>query len=352
MKKKCAMLLAVAMIAGVLSGCGSAPAGPTVLKDLKVEEYVTLGEYKGLNVSAAKQEVNQSRWDELVDNVYNNNVTAQAGGIMDRAVAQGDTVNIDYVGKKDDVAFDGGTAEGALLTIGSGRFIDGFEDGLVGVMPGETVDLNLTFPESYQNADLAGAAVVFTVTVNFIIPSELEDDVIAAFGAEEFKTVEELKQYVYDYLNAENRTSYDTSVENAVLEAFMESCTYKDMPKELVEEYKENIRTNVTNEAASMGVDADTYTNYYYNATLEEFVEKYSVESARQSVAFQAVANAENLNVSDEELDTLLQDYATKAGYDSIEAYIGENPKEDYREYFMFDKVMNFLKENAVITEG
>ena len=86
-------------------------------------------------------------------------------------VESGDTVNIDFEGKKDGVAFDGGTSQGYNLTIGSGSFIDGFEDGLIGVNVGDTVDLNLTFPEGYQNADLAGQDVVFTVTVNFICAS-------------------------------------------------------------------------------------------------------------------------------------------------------------------------------------
>lgn len=387
MKKKLVIMLTALMTAGMLAGCGSnnanqnvtgtetvsagdaqtgstestengdtnssAVSDPIVLKDLKVEDYVTLGDYTGLKVNVSPLEVDQEEWDELVNRIYSSNITAESGGIMDRAVADGDTVNISYVGKRDDVAFDGGTANGALLTIGSGQYIEGFEAGLVGVNPGETVDLNLTFPENYGNSELAGADVVFSVTVNFIVPTEMEDEVVAAMAADEFKNVEELKQYVHDYLTAENQDQYNTNVENSILEAFLATCTFQEnLPQDLIAEYKVNIENNVANSAASMGTDAETFVSYYYGTDYESFLNLYSQESAKQSLSFQAVANAEGLNINDEELDTLLQDYATQGGYSSVEAMMGTNPKEDYREYFMFEKVMDFLKENAEITEA
>ena len=200
-----------------MTGCGN--SNVDALKDMKVEKYVTLGEYTGISLSIEALEVDNDEWDTLVNNVYQGSITAEAGGIKDRQVAIGDTVNIDYIGTQEGVAFSGGTAEGSLLEIGSGQFIDGFEDGLVGVMPGETVDLNLTFPEAYGNTELAGQAVVFTVTVNFIMPTDLQDDVVASFEADEFGNVEELRQYVYDYLEETNKYTYTTSVENGVLEA-------------------------------------------------------------------------------------------------------------------------------------
>lgn len=348
MKKRLTALFAAAAV--MLGGCGSG-GSTTVLKDIQVEKYVTLGEYKGLAVSIDKVEVDGAQLEALINQIYGTYVTPENGGIMDRAVVEGDTVKIDYVGKKDDVAFDRGSAEDDLLTIGSGSFIDGFEDGLIGAMPGETLDLPLTFPEGYQNAEMAGQAVVFTVTVNLIVP-DISDDIIAAFGAEEFSNEEELRQYATDYLVEMLRQTSGATTENYVLEAFMQSCTFKKMPKDLVEMYGENIRSSVEQAAAGMGVDTDTYTNYYYKTDFENFVSSYSEESARQNLALQAVANAENLNITDEELDAKLADYAAQAGAASVEEYIGENPKEDYREYFMFERVMEFLIENAIITEG
>lgn len=126
------------------------------LQDLDIEEYITLADYKSMKVSAVRPAVDDETVTQYIDSEL------LVGKITDRAVEEGDVADIDFVGKKDGVAFEGGTAAGYMLTIGSGGFIPGFEEGLVGVMPGETVDLNLTFPENYKkNPDLAGQEVVF-----------------------------------------------------------------------------------------------------------------------------------------------------------------------------------------------
>ena len=350
MKKKIALFLTTMLAVGVLSGCGAKE--PASLKDTEVEKYVTLGEYKGLEINTqALAGVNEAEVEALLNQVYQGAISLENGGIIDRAVEEGDTINLDYEGKKDDVAFDGGTAAGQSLTIGAGQFIDGFEEGLVGVMPGETVDLDLSFPEVYDsNPDLAGAAVVFTVTVNYIMPTDLKDEVVAGLGEEEFTTVEELRQYVTNYLEQTAQQQYDSNVENLVLEAFMLNNTYKEMPESLLQSDSEMIRESITSAAAQMGIDADTYSNYYYQSSLEDYISTYGVEATKQGVAFQAVANVENLNISDEELDTMLTEYATNANLATIEELIGDTPKENFRKIFMFQSVMDFLIENANIT--
>lgn len=367
MKKKTLGLLAAVLSVCMLAGCGAKDTGDgtgastgagtesIALKDMDVDKYVTLGEYKGLEVSVDTVEVDEDEWDTLVNNVYYGNITAENGGIMDRAVETGDTVNIDYEGKKDGVAFDGGTAQGYDLTIGSGQFIAGFEDGLIGVMPGETVDLDLTFPENYGNSDLAGQAVVFTVTVNYIQPAqdgEFSDEVISNFGIDGVTNEEELRQYAYDYLNENAQQNYATNVQQAAMDAFMANNSFTSVPEALVQKYSDAAESSITSMASSYGVDADTFTQYYYGQDLATFLSTYAEQTAKQDIALQAVANKENLNISDEELDQMLQDRATAAGYDTIEEYIGETSKEDYREYFLYDKVLDYLVENAQITNN
>ncbi len=367
MKKKTLGLLAAVLSVAMLTGCGAKDTGETtgstsqgttdsvVLKDLDVDKYVTLGEYKGLEASVDTVEVDEDEWNTMVNNVYYGNITADNGGIVDRAVETGDTVNIDYEGKKDGVAFDGGTDQGYDLTIGSGQFIDGFEDGLIGVMPGDTVDLDLTFPEAYGNADLAGQAVVFTVTVNYIQPAqdgELSDEIISNFGIDGVTNEEELRQYAYDYLNENAQQNYESNVQQAVMDAFMAGNTFSSVPEALVQKYSDAAESSITSMASAYGVDGDTFTQYYYGQDLDSFLSAYSEEAAKQDIALQAVANKENLNISDEELDQMLQDRATAAGYDTIDEYIGETSKEDYREYFLYDKVMDYLVENARITNN
>lgn len=348
MKRKIAGIIVALLTVSMLTGCAG-KAKAQELKDMKVEKYVTLGEYKGLEVSVDPVSVDESEVESLMTSAYSNYVTVENGGIVDRAVAEGDTVNIDYVGTKDGVAFDGGTASGYNLTIGSGKFIDGFEDGLVDVMPGETVELNLTFPEGYGNADLAGQAVVFTVTVNFIAPTDMQDAVVATMGIEGVDTVEGLRQYAYDYLYSNAEYNYNTSVENAVMQAFMNSCVFGEIPQDIIDKYAEMAKEGITKQAQSYGMDAETFVSTFYGMTFDEFLEGYSREASRQDIAFQAVANKENLNMTDEELNTALQEYATGAGYDTVEEFIGEEPIESYRDYLMCEKVLDFLVENAAI---
>jgi trigger factor len=333
----------------------------TLLKDVKVEDYVTLGAYKGLEVSVVTQSTDEDEVRSLASDAYNSVVTAELGGITDRAVANGDTVIMDYEGKRDGVAFDGGTAQGASLTIGSGRFIDGFEDGLIGVMPGETVDLNLTFPEDYFNEELAGAEVVFTVTVHYILPGVddmKEDAVVANLGIEGVDTVEGLLDFARDYLNDQAESYNSMNIENSVLDAFIEGCTFGELPQTMLDEYRELIRSNLELEAQQYGsqygydFDAETYAQQMYGAeSLDAFLAENAENALKEALAMQAVANLENLNMDDETLDAKILEYANQSGYDTIEEYIGDTSKENFREYFVNRAVVDYLVENANVSK-
>lgn len=350
MRKRLVGLLAGAM-ALVLVGCGGTDS--TALNDMKVEKYVTLGEYKGVEVTVAAATVAEEALTQMVEYIYTSSVTPDNGAIMNRAAQDGDTVNIDYVGKLDGVAFDGGTASGQNLVLGSHSYIDGFEDGLVGVTPGETVDLNLTFPENYGAADLAGKAVVFTVTVNYIVPTpeEFSDEVVAGFGISEFTNMTELKQYANDYLLENANYNRDMEIENALLETVMSNATIKEIPEAVIQKYSEQMTRSIESVATQYGIDSDTYLAYYFGMDLATYLDTYAEESAKQGIVFQAIANAEGLNLTDEELDAELTTYATNAGYATVEEFLGEESKENFREFLMYENVLQFLKDNAVIAE-
>lgn len=380
-KKKVMQILTALLMASVLAGCGAkggegsedvnsqgvsqeTPAQgdqteDIFLKDVEVEKYVTLGDYKGLKVNVTTSlEVDMARRDELVEMLYQEALSYSTGvtvedGITNRAVVGGDTVNINYEGKKDGVAFSGGTAEGAYLVIGSGSFIDGFEAGLVGVMPGTTVDLNLTFPEAYGNAELAGQEVVFTVTVNYIMPEGMHDAIIPAtiylLGVDNINTVEELEQYVYDFLKEDAEEKYRAELENAVLELLMQNSTFEEPPEELVAQYGERFRSNIANNAAMMGMDGDMFLLQYYNYAggVEQFISEYAKEAVKQDLALQAVANQENLTMDDEELNALILEQAQGYGFTSVEEFIGGASLEAYREDYLLNKAFNFIVDNA-----
>lgn len=384
MKKKLVLLLAGCMVLSVLGGCGKKDeeksgstenqtqtqsaqstenTGETTedtefmadveavnLIDVKVEDYVTMGDYKGLKMSFdAKGTYTEADVEELALSAYSG-----YGGVTNRAAALGDTVNIDFCGKIDGVAFDGGTAQAYELTLGSGQFIGGFEDGLVGVKPGETVDLNLSFPNPYDpNPDLAGKPVVFTVTVNFILPtdaSQMEDSVVASMGNEYYDTVEEFKQYCREYLEYEIENAYVTGKQNAALTALLEVATVNGAPDGLIKKYYANIYSSIEAQAAMYGMDVELFGTYFLGTDVVTYASTYAEESAKQSMVIQYVANAENLNISDEELDKCIQEFAEK-NKTTAENVRSDGNEEVLREYFMFEKVLDFIVENGDVTE-
>lgn len=347
-------ILTVLLAVGLLAGCGKEKEEELSLAQMDVDQYVNLGDYMNLGVSIASAKVDEEELEQLMLGIYSQFITAEAGGITDRAVELGDTVNIDYTGKQDGVAFAGGTAAGALLNIGSGEFIDGFEDGLIGVMPGETVDLEISFPDPYlPNPDLSGQPVVFTVTVNFILPvvesvEDMLDVVIPQMGIEGVETVEELRQYAYDYLYEMAQADYMADLQNAIIKALIEQSEFLSIPETMLEESKETLAENLDDLAAQMGVTAEVLLNAYYNGmTVEEFLETYAPEGVKQNLAFQAIANREGLTVDDDELRSLLEEYAYGSGYTSVEEFMEGIPVEEFRNYFMSEKVINFLMEKV-----
>ena len=348
MKKKLNLLGIMLILAAMLAGCGD--KNVEFAQKLKVEDYVTLGEYKGLAVTAPAIVVDEEEKKQVKRELYNQYITKDNYGVTDGTVKDGDYVNIDYEGKKDGVAFEGGTAQNQQLGIGTNAFIPGFEAGLVGVKAGQTVDLTLTFPETYSNAELAGQETVFTVTVNFIYP-EFKDEIVASFGETAFKNVEELDAYVQKYLESLSKSNQDYIVENSVLSQFMNNCTFqKDMPEGLISKYRVRLMENIQAEASYYGMDADGYCQIVFGTPLSDYLDKYAVETAKQMVAMVALAKQEGLLKADKDLDAAIQQAATDAGYTDVKEFMGENTGDAYAEAFAFEDALEFLVNNAVIT--
>ena len=190
MKKRMGLLVCLLFTAAFLGGCGGKY---TTLEELNTDKYVTLGEYKGLEISVPVMEVT----DDYIDNYIGFILSSQSQWEVvseDRPAKMGDMVNIDYVGKIDGEAFAGGTDQGYDLQLGSGAFIPGFEEGLVGAVKGETRDVTLTFPDPYlNNPDMSGAEAVFTVTINEMKEKrmpELKYDFVVYLWLEELSKVD------------------------------------------------------------------------------------------------------------------------------------------------------------------
>ncbi len=325
----------------------------TSLKEYPVEDYVTLGDYIGMEISvAAPEEVDDETVTEFTEYYFSYMAASYAAELTaGQLVEEGDTANIDYTGYLDGEAFDGGSASGYDLVIGSGTFIDGFEEGLIGVAVGDTVDLNLTFPSDYSsNPSLAGQEVVFTVTVNYVTP-DLTDENVAVVTGGEYTTVEELEAFYRAYLEYEAAYYYQTDLDSAVLEAIASVCTVTEVPDFFYNMIYENLVASIESEASQYGLDGDTYCSYFVGCTMAEYAVSATDEYVPQYLIFQAVANAEDLNLTEEELDEQAENYMSYYGCETLDDLYENYISRDMLElYLMETSVADFLAENAVIT--
>ena len=279
-KKRLAAATLICAMAVSAIGCGSSNGSEDKIRSYDVEKYVTLGDYDGMEVEVAGDfEVSE---EDVVD--YINGMLSYYPSYEDtdkQTVEEGDCVNIDYEGKKDGVAFDGGTAQGYVLEIGSNTFIDGFEEGLIGVNVGDTVDLDLTFPEDYQSADLAGAAVVFTVKVNKIVEkSEISYDRLTdeyVSSNLNYESVDALYNDTKSYMEddcEENRVAAERS---AVLDKLIENSKVA-IPDGLLEMKVDQYIQQFTKQNCKDGKTLSDQLSANYNMTEETFNSKITEE--------------------------------------------------------------------------
>lgn len=306
---------------------------------------VTLGEYKGIEVTKDPVEVTDEELQQAIDQ----DLAAHEKKVdVDREVKDGDVVNIDYAGTKDGVAFDGGTAKGYDLTIGSNQFIDGFEDGLIGAKKGDKVSLNVTFPENYQNKDLAGKPVVFEVTVNSIqekqVP-ELNDAYVQENTKS--KTVDEYKEETKQTLLKSKNDAAEQKVKNDIYTAISANCKVEPEQKAIDANY-DNLIARYTNQAAAYGMDFTTFITAFTGMKEEDFktaAKTQAEEIVKQRLIVNAIAEKEKLAVTDDDR----KEVATELGYENAEELIKAEGQFEVDDYVMNNKVMEYLMQNAVI---
>ncbi|MBR4993513.1 MAG: trigger factor [Lachnospiraceae bacterium] len=358
MKKRFALVLSVGLLIFALAGCGDkdaeANAENNEVKDEvtteKVDSLVTLGEYKGIEVSVDEPFVADEEVEAYALNMFENYVTEEIG-IKDRAVEKGDKVYLSYLGKIDGEAFEGGTSSGYMLEIGSGTFIPGFEDQLIGAMPGDTVDVTVTFPENYSSESVAGKEAVFTCEIFWIMP-EMNDETVKALDLG-YESMADMLDDTKNYLLQSQQSSIDADFENRVVEAAMNNATFGELPEDLVNKYVGTVESSLNNYAAYSGVDVDTFCNMYYGTDSQTMIDNLSVEYAKQDLFFNAIAEAEGLTLDDAALEERLNQYAVDNGYEKADDIVNEQmTREQYRDFFLFDDVITFLVDNAKVTKN
>ena len=291
------------------------------LDNLNVADYVELGDYIGVEVAVAPAEVTDDQVEVYIASALDAN--KEKNEITDRAAENGDLVDITFVGTKDGEAFEGGTGENYEMTLGSGGYIEGFEEGIVGMKTGETKELNLTFPIPYNNnPSLAGADVVFTITMNHIyeeVTPEFDDDFVAGLELEGVTTAEEYRQYAYDNLMSVAEAQRETEVETAVLQAVSANATFKAVPEAMVERYYDRLVSNLTYQASMYGMDLETFLLYGTGLSQEEYeaeMQASAEEAVKQILVLEAIAEKEGMTVTQEDIEADLEENAASYGYE------------------------------------
>lgn len=384
--KGCAVVLALALSMSFMTGCGDSngtsgkldntaskatSSDATESADNTSEEFasiedmidqyaadVTLGEYKGMEYEAKNTDVTddevQAKVDSFVSGLatYDKDTTSVA--------KSGDTVNIDFVGTVDGEEFEGGNTNGSGydLLLGSGSFIDNFEDQIIGHKPGETFTVDVTFPENYSQdkTELNGKAAKFETTLNYIKvnkPATYNDELVA--NNTSYKTTAEYEAAVREQLKQDKEDSALASAQNEVMVAVINNTTIENISAEDVQANADNIISSIKAQAESNGMEYETYLYYYYRYddvdTFEQYVQQVCEESQKERMVVCAIAKKENISITDDEADKYLSNYAEKNSVD--ESALKQSLTDIEIKYnALAEKVMNFLMDNAKATTG
>ena len=354
MKRKVLLLATAICTVSLLAGCSekdgsteSSATGANASTE-SYEEYVTLGEYKGLDVQLIKAEVTDDMVDDEIDMLLEDNAVYTP--ISDRGAAEGDTVNINYTGKIDGQEFDGGSAEDFELELGSGYLLDDLESQIVGMKSGETKDLNVSVPADYiedtVEEDAPDKDAVFTVTVNSVSEKSLpeySDEFIA--GVTDYKTTADYEEGTKKELLASLESDNRSTAGMDALSQVMENSTFNGYPQELYDSCKQEYDAMNEMYAEMLGVDVADFDT-------DEEDTKSTIESiVNEKMVCAAIAAAENISVSDEEYQKYLEDNYALYDYASAAEYEETESKESLMNEILTEKIYNFLIDNAKITE-
>ena len=318
--------------------------------EVAVKPEVTLGEYKGLSVDKVSNRVTAKEIDAKLEEEQKKN--ARTVVVEDRAVQDGDEVVLDFEGFVDGVAFEGGKGENYPLTIGSGSFIPGFEEQLIGAEAEKEVEVNVTFPEEYHSEDLAGKAAVFKCTVHEIKAKELPelDDEFAA-EVSEFDTLDAYKADIKAKIKEQkiadgNRKKEDQAVEKAVANATME------IPEAMIDTQVNQMAQDFAQRIQQQGLSMEQYFQFT-GMTAESMMEELRPQAVKRietRLVLEAIAKAENIEITDERIDEELAKMAEayKMEVEKLKEFMGENEKEHMKMDLAVQDAVTFLVDNAV----
>lgn len=317
-----------------------------------VEVYpeVELGKYFGVEVAKESDEVTEEEVNSYVERELKNNSELEV--VEGKALENGNTAVFDFTGYVDGKEFEGGKAENYSLEIGSGHFIPGFEEQMVGMKNEEEKDINVTFPENYQAADLAGKPAVFKVKLHEIkqrVLPELNDDFVKGLELENVNTVEEYKNHIKEVISIDKKEANENKFTEDILEAVCNEAKV-DIPEAMVENRLAQMVSQVENQAKAYGLTADQLLSFQ-GTSLEQYKEMMKPAASRyvlESVVLEAVKKAEKVKLVKADYDKYYKVLA-KQYNQTLEQITKSLAKEQVKDYFMTLKTIDLLKENAVL---
>ncbi len=322
--------------------------GVTMVAIVPVKPELTISAYKGIKIQEYAYNVEDAELDSEIKRLLDRN--ARKVAVEGRAAQNDDIANIDFEGKVDGVKFDGGEAQGFDLTLGSGQFIPGFEEQVVGMNIGETKDVNVTFPENYQAENLKGKAAVFTVKLNSLQAKELpeltDEFIKDATGSE---SVEAYKAKTRERLQQQADRRANDATENSILEAIAAN-TQTEIPQAMIEKEIDSLMQKFEYQLMYQGLKLEDYLNFL-KVTMADFRKNYE-EQAKKNVLNQLIIShiikEENIEATEEEVEAKVAEQAASVSKETEEYKKGMDPRQfDYiRSDIVITKLFNFLKEN------
>lgn len=346
MKKKIMMLLTgILASAAVLTGCSGSKGLET--------DALSISLYKGVEIDEVAKPAEIT--DEDVDNAITSNrqMNAVQEEITDRPVEEGDIAVIDFTGKIDGQEFEGGSATNYSLTIGSGMFIEGFEDSVIGHNIGDAYDWQGKFPDDYNKEEYAGKDVVFSITVKGIskqsIP-ELTDEFVKSVSSES-KTVKEYKEEVKKRIASDNKKNYEDSISQSVWQKVLDNTEIKKYPEKEVKKISDSLVDQYKTTAEYYQQDYETFIQDQMGYSVEEFekqVDDAAKASIKQTMVTEAIADKEKIKLSDDKYKEQLKKIAKSFGYEDVDALKESAEEDDLKDMALNNMVKEWLTENCV----
>ena len=327
------------------------------ISNFNPDDYiVSLGDYNEIQLEAKLKEVTDADIDNSIQQLINAAVSKVE--VEGRALQTGDIANINYAGKMNGEAFDGGTDDsesGYDLEIGSGAFIPGFEDALIGMEVGETRDIDLTFPDEYYE-ELAGKPVVFTVTLNSIkekVYPELTDEFVVGQGFEGVNTVDDLKALAKDMLESQAQSNYDSAINNEIMNKLVGLAEFKnEVPQDRYQYYYTNTYNNDEALATDYGLMLEGFVMGYYGySTMDQYLaalKDYAEKSVKLDMVVAKILELENQQVTDEDVEAEIEANYAEYGCESVDDFKEQFDAEEFKAYLMNQKVMEIIKNNSL----